>query len=93
MNYSSMRKTLARDLRECVRLGLPEWVKGYVDELVVRAARRWRTSRDSGQSRDIKQHSYEKAVRMQDEALSLLNAYRQSLDPAGPHKQREEQRQ
>lgn len=93
MNYSSLRKTLARDLRECVRLGLPEWVKCYVDELVVRAARRWQTSRGSGQPRDIKQHSYEKAVRMQDEALSLLNAYRQSLDQAGRRKQVEERKQ
>lgn len=81
MNYSSLRKTLARDLRQCVRLGLPEWAKSYVDELVVRAERRWQTSQDKSQPRDIKQHCYERAVRMQDEALSLLSAYRISVRP------------
>lgn len=78
MNYSWMRRRVARDLGRCVKLGLPGWAKGFAEELVEGAARRWQASRDSSQPRDLRQRSYERAVRMQDQALDLLGAYMQS---------------
>lgn len=78
MNYSTLRPMVTRDLKRCIKLGLQEWVKDYVEELVERAARRWHTSRDNSQTHHFRRHSYERAVRTQAEALDLLSAYMQS---------------
>lgn len=82
MNYSSLRKTLARDLRECVRAGLPEWAKGHVEERAQHAAHWWQISRDRSKPGDHRRDSYVKAVRVQLGMLELLSAYRLGDDSA-----------
>ncbi|MFG0787932.1 hypothetical protein [Delftia tsuruhatensis] len=82
MNYSSMRKTLARDLRDCTRRGLPAWARAYVEERVEYAAYWWRLSRDRGKASDLRRDDYMKAVRVQLGMLELLSAYRLSDDGA-----------
>lgn len=80
MNYSSLRKTLARDLRAGVRAGLPLWAKGHVEERIEYAAHWWRISRDRSRTRDFRDESYMRAVRLQLGLLQLLSAYRFSND-------------
>lgn len=82
MNYSSLRKTLARDLRECVRAGLPAWAKGHVEERAEYAAHWWQISRDRSKPGDLRRDSYVKAVRVQLGMLELLSAYRFGDDGA-----------
>lgn len=82
MNYSSLRKTLARDLRQCVRLGLPGWARGYVEERTEYAAHHWQISRDRSRPGDHRRESYIKAVRVQLGMLELLSAYRLGDDGA-----------
>lgn len=93
MNYSSMRKTLARDLRECTRRGLPAWARAHVEERVEYAAHWWRLSKDRAKPGDFRRDSYVKAVRVQFGMQELMQAYLGSLKPARPCRQREEQRQ
>ena len=76
MNYSSLRKTLARDLRAGVRAGLPSWAKGHVEERIEYAAHWWRISRDRAHASDFRHESYMRAVRLQLCLLQLLSAYR-----------------
>ncbi|WP_428141452.1 hypothetical protein [Delftia acidovorans] len=82
MNYSSMRKTLARDLRECTRRGLPGWARAYVEERVEYAAHWWRLSRDRAKCSDLRRDGYMKAVRVQLSMLELLSAFRVGDDGA-----------
>lgn len=82
MNYSSLRKTLARDLRAGVKAGLPSWAKGHVEERTEYAAHWWRISRDRSRARDFRHESYMRAVRLQLGLLELLSAYRLSNDGA-----------
>lgn len=93
MNYSSMRKTLARDLRECMRRGMPAWARSHVEERVEYAAHWWRLSMDRSKASDFRRDSYVKAVRVQFGMRELMQAYLGSLRPALPCRQREEQRQ
>ncbi|QPS78609.1 hypothetical protein I6G47_16380 [Delftia lacustris] len=82
MNYSSMRKTLARDLRECTRCGLPAWARAHVEERVEYAAHWWRLSRDRTKASDLRRDGYMKAVRVQLSMLELLSAFRIGDDGA-----------
>lgn len=75
MNYTTTSRDVKALFKSTVKSGLPTWLCDHVEKQMAYAHHKWEASRDVKQDKDLREHSYQRAVMLLIGLQDMLTAF------------------